>query len=76
MSYMEFKGKTVEEAVTAASVELGIISSELEYEVIENEEVEVSRLEDQNIADLIILHWIKIFIYDMVFQLRSCSYLV
>lgn len=35
MSYMEFKGKTVEEAVTAASVELGIISSELEYEVVE-----------------------------------------
>lgn len=35
MSYMEFKGKTVEEAVTAASVELGIISSELEYEVID-----------------------------------------
>lgn len=32
---MEFKGKTVEEAVTAASVELGIISSELEYEVID-----------------------------------------
>lgn len=35
MSYMEFKGKTVEEAVTAASVELGIISSELEYEVMD-----------------------------------------
>ncbi len=35
MSYMEFKGKTVEEAVTAASVEFGIISSELEYEVID-----------------------------------------
>lgn len=35
MSYMEFKGKTVEEAVTAASVELGITSSELEYEIID-----------------------------------------
>lgn len=35
MSYMEFKGKTVEEAVTAASVELGIVSSELEYEVVD-----------------------------------------
>lgn len=35
MSYVEFKGKTVEEAVTAASVELGITSAELEYEVIE-----------------------------------------
>lgn len=35
MSYMEFKGKTVEEAVTAASVELGITSSELEYEVVD-----------------------------------------
>ncbi|MGN0152850.1 MAG: RNA-binding cell elongation regulator Jag/EloR [Lachnospiraceae bacterium] len=35
MDYMEFKGKTVEEAVTAATVELGITSSELEYEVID-----------------------------------------
>ena len=35
MNYMEFKGKTVEEAVTAASVELGIVSSELEYEVVD-----------------------------------------
>lgn len=35
MDYMEFKGKTVEEAVTAASVELGIPSSDLEYEVID-----------------------------------------
>ena len=35
MSYLEFKGKTVEEAVTVASVELGITSSELEYEVVE-----------------------------------------
>lgn len=35
MNYVEFKGKTVEEAVTAASVELGIVSSELEYEVVD-----------------------------------------
>lgn len=35
MNYTEFKGKTVEEAVTAASVELGIVSSELEYEVVD-----------------------------------------
>ena len=35
MSYMEFKGKTVEEAVTAASVELGITIDELEYEVVD-----------------------------------------
>ena len=35
MSYTEFKGKTVEEAVTAASIELGIVSSELEYEVVD-----------------------------------------
>ena len=35
MSYMEFKGKTVEEAVTAASVELGITSAELDYQVVE-----------------------------------------
>ncbi len=35
MSYMEFKGKTVEEAVTTATVELGITSAELEYEVID-----------------------------------------
>ena len=35
MGYIEFKGKTVEEAVTAASVEFGIISSDLEYEVLE-----------------------------------------
>lgn len=35
MSYMEFKGKTVEEAVTAASVKLGITSDELEYEVVD-----------------------------------------
>ncbi len=35
MSYLEFKGKTVEEAVTLASIQLGITSSELEYEVID-----------------------------------------
>lgn len=35
MSYMEFKGKTIEEAVTAATVELGITSAELDYEVVE-----------------------------------------
>lgn len=35
MNYIEFKGKTVEEALTSASVELGVTSSELEYEVIE-----------------------------------------
>ena len=35
MKYMEFKGKTVEEAVTAASVELGVVSSELKYEVVD-----------------------------------------
>lgn len=35
MSYVEFKGKTVEEAVTAASVELGVVSSDLKYEVID-----------------------------------------
>ena len=35
MSYMEFKGKTVEEAVTTATVELGITSAELDYEIID-----------------------------------------
>ena len=35
MDYKEFKAKTVEEAITAASVELGVASSELDYEVIE-----------------------------------------
>jgi len=35
MSYVEFKGKTVEEAVTAASASLGVTSSDLEYEVID-----------------------------------------
>ena len=35
MSYVEFKGKTVEEAVTAASASLGVVSSDLEYEVLD-----------------------------------------
>lgn len=35
MNYTEFKGKTVEEAVTAASIEFGVTSDELDYEVIE-----------------------------------------
>lgn len=35
MNYVEFKGKTVEEAVTVASVQLGIVSSELKYEVVD-----------------------------------------
>ena len=35
MNYIEFKAKTVEEAVTAASIEFGIPSSELEYEVVD-----------------------------------------
>jgi len=35
MDYKEFKGKTVEEAVTAASVALGVTSVEIDYEVIE-----------------------------------------
>ena len=35
MSYVEFKGKTVEEALTAASAAFGVTSSELDYEVVE-----------------------------------------
>lgn len=35
VEYKEFKGKTVEEAITAASVELGVASTELDYEVVE-----------------------------------------
>ena len=35
MNFQEFKAKTVDEAVTAASVALGITSDELDYEVIE-----------------------------------------
>ena len=36
MEYREFKAKTVEEAITTASMEFGLASSDLEYEVIEN----------------------------------------
>ncbi len=35
MEYKEFKAKTVDEAVTAATIELGVTSSELDYEVVE-----------------------------------------
>lgn len=35
MEVMEFKGKTVDEAITAATVELGITSDKLIYEVID-----------------------------------------
>ena len=35
MYVMEFKGKTVDDAITAATVELGITSDKLNYEVIE-----------------------------------------
>lgn len=35
MGYSEFKGKTVEEAITAASVELGVASTDIDYEVVE-----------------------------------------
>ncbi|MCI5943474.1 MAG: protein jag [Eubacterium sp.] len=35
MDVMEFKGKTVDDAITAATVELGITSDKLNYEVIE-----------------------------------------
>lgn len=35
MEYKEFKAKTVEEAVTAATIELGVTSEQLDYEVIE-----------------------------------------
>ena len=35
MEYMEFSAKSVDEAVTEASIALGIPSSELEYEVVE-----------------------------------------
>lgn len=37
MEYKEFTGKTVEEAITNATVELGTTSDNLEYEVIEKE---------------------------------------
>lgn len=35
MDFLEFNGKTVNDAVTEASIKLGVPSSELEYEVIE-----------------------------------------
>lgn len=35
MGYSEFRGKTVEEALTAASVALGIASTEIDFEVID-----------------------------------------
>ena len=35
MDVMEFKGKTKEDAITAASVELGITSDKLNYEVVD-----------------------------------------
>lgn len=35
VEYKEFKGKTVEEAITAASLEFGVASTELDYEVVE-----------------------------------------
>lgn len=34
MEYLEYKGKTLEEAITAATVELGITSDKLNYEVV------------------------------------------
>ena len=35
MEFKEFKAKTVEEALTNASMEFGVASTEIEYEVIE-----------------------------------------
>ncbi len=35
MEYKEFKAKTVEEAITAASLEFGVASEDLDYEVVE-----------------------------------------
>ncbi|MCR5701528.1 MAG: protein jag [Lachnospiraceae bacterium] len=35
MAYSEFKGKTVEEALTNASIELGVASTDIDYEVID-----------------------------------------
>ena len=34
MDFMEFTGKTVEDAVTEATVQLGITSDMIEYEVV------------------------------------------
>lgn len=35
MEYIEFKGKTVDEAVTTASIQFGIASDELDYQVVD-----------------------------------------
>ncbi len=35
MEYIEFKGKTVDEAVTTASIQFGIASDELDYEIVD-----------------------------------------
>lgn len=35
MEFREFKAKTVDEAITAASMELGVASTDLEYEVVD-----------------------------------------
>ena len=35
MEFLEFKGKTVEDALTEASIQFGVASSDLEYEVLE-----------------------------------------
>ncbi len=35
MEYIEFKGKTVEEAVTAAAIQFGVSSDSLDYEVVD-----------------------------------------
>ena len=37
MEFIEVSAKTVDEALTEASIKLGVPSSELEYEVIEKE---------------------------------------
>ena len=37
MEFLEFKGKTKDEALMQASVELGVPSTDLEYEVISEE---------------------------------------
>lgn len=35
MEYIEFKGKTVDEAVTTASIQFGIASSDLDYKIVD-----------------------------------------
>lgn len=35
MEYIEFKGKTVDEAVTTASIQFGIASNELDYKIVD-----------------------------------------